>query len=321
MREGIERQAAQYVVTISHDPDPATEAAIMQWVAQHPAHGVAFAQAEAAWEATERLKAQCSSRADELGISETGAVPVSPTRGRILVGGALAAASAMGIGSYAWLSRANNYATGIGEVRDFRLADNSVLHLNTDTRVKVALEPHHRLLKLVRGEAYFEVAHDASRPFDVQVPGGVTVRALGTAFNVRIREALVELTVTEGVVGVRTALETVRQVPAGGSAIIQPRTVAVARLDHRVIERRVAWRAHAIVLNGESVAEAVEEFNRYRPAPMVIGDRRVGQLRIGGRFRIDESGLFVEALERTLPVRAVANSDGSILLLYRDDIV
>jgi transmembrane sensor len=74
-----------------------------------------------------------------------------------------------------------------------------------------------------------------------------------------------------------------------------------------------------IELDGESVTQAVDEFNRYRGQPMVIGDQRLAPLRIGGRFRIDESQQFLAALEQSLPIRAVRNSDGSVLLLYRDE--
>lgn len=232
----------------------------------------------------------------------------------------MAAASVAGLGTFLLLDRGQKYSTGIGEVRDVGLADGSQLHLNTDSQVKVQLDPHRRMLQLVRGEAYFDVAHDSSRPFDVGVPGAI-VRALGTAFNIRIRDAVVELTVTQGIVGIRTADGTMRKVPAEETAVIQPRTVAVTKMDPKAIDGRVAWRAGTIVLNGESVAEAVEEFNRYRSVPMVIGDQRVGRLRIGGRFKTDESRSFLEALEQTLPVRAVANDDGSVLLLYSDDAV
>ena len=319
MREVIEQQAARHLVTLLHDPDPATRTAIAAWIAHDPAHAVAFASAEAAWESTGRLKAIHGIEAAPA-PRRWSLIPAGPTRRHILAGGAAAAASAAGLGTFLLLDQGQKYSTRVGEVRDVGLADGSRLHLNTDSQVKVQLDQHRRLLQLLRGEAYFDVAHDALRPFDVGVPGAI-VRALGTAFNIRIRDAVVELTVTQGIVGIRTTDGAMRKVPAGETAVIQPRTVAVTKMDSKAIDGRVAWRAGVIVLNGESVAEAVAEFNRYRAAPMVIGDQRVGRLRIGGRFKTDESRPFLEALEQTLPVRAVANDDGSVLLLYSDDAV
>jgi transmembrane sensor len=318
VREVVEEQAARHLVTLLHDPDPAASTAIAEWIARDPAHAVAFARAEAAWESTERLRAIPGIEVAPPAPRHWPLIPARPTRRHLLAGGAAAAASVAGLGTFLMLDREQKYSTRVGEVRDVGLADGSLLHLNTDSQVEVQLGPHHRMLQLLRGEAYFDVAHDSSRPFDVGVPGAV-VRALGTAFNIRIRDAVVELTVTKGIVGIRPADGTMRKVPAGGTAVIRPRAVAVTKMDQRTVDDRVAWRAGTIVLNGESVAEAVEEFNRYRSAPLVIGDQRVGRLRIGGRFKTDESASFLQALEQTLPVHIVTNDDGSVLLLYADD--
>lgn len=318
--------AAHHVVTLSHDADESTRAAIQDWIDEDPGHAVAFAQAEAAWEAAERLKHAASASAAAAAhaapssrFRPTGWLPARAALSRRqAVAAGVVAAGGLAFGATRWLDAPERYATNVGEVRDVRLPDGSTLHLNTNSEVKVQYTAARRLLTLVRGEAYFEVAHAPRRPFDVQVEGAV-VRALGTAFNVRIRDALVELTVTKGVVGVRGRTAGMRQVPAGESAVIQPRAIALSRLDAQRIDQRVAWRDRTIELNGESVFQAVDEFNRYRAQPMVIGDPRVAPLRVGGRFRVDESALFLHALEESLPVRSVANPDGTILLLYRDE--
>jgi transmembrane sensor len=121
------------------------------------------------------------------------------------------------------------------------------------------------------------VAHNPQRPFDVQV-GATTLRALGTAFNVRERGPLVELTVSHGVVGVSEGAP-LRKVPAGNFAIIHPDTVRVLAVDEAGMLQRVAWRDREIVFNGDTLAQAVEEFNRYRAQPIIIGDQRLAALR------------------------------------------
>ena len=103
--------------------------------------------------------------------------------------------------------------------------------------------------------------------------------------------------------------------------MIQHNAVAIGRIGEQKIESRVAWRDRMILLDGETVAEAVEEFNRYRMVPIVIGDARVARLRIGGRFRTDESPAFVESLNQTFPVKSLYNDDGSVILTYADETV
>ncbi|WP_256326083.1 FecR domain-containing protein [Sphingomonas sp. NFR15] len=316
-RDAIETQAAAYLAASLGDLDPAARQAIADWIECDPRHAVAYAQAEVAWDAGERLKGQdfstqASLRPPSIQLAR------GVTRRRLVAGASVAAAAAVfGAPVFVWLARATRYSTAIGEARDVALADGSRVHLNTDSQVEVALSAARRQLSLVRGEAYFDVAHDAKRPFDVAVPGGV-VRAIGTAFNIRLRGAIVELTVTHGIVGVRTAEGVMRRIPAGESAVIQPRTVAVGKMDESAIAKRVAWRERMILLNGETVGEAVAEFNRYRAAPILIGDSRIAGLRIGGRFRTDESSDFLQALEQTLPVHSAEEDSGSVLLMYAD---
>lgn len=315
-RDAIETRAANYLAASLNDPDSATRLAIADWIESDPRHAVAYAQAEVAWEAGERLKGQDFStpapRRPSPALASQGI-----TRRRLVAGASIAAAAVVVAPVFVWLGRSTRYSTAVGEARDVTLADGSRVHLNTDSQLQVALSASRRQLSLVRGEAYFDVSHDPDRPFEVAIPCGV-VRAIGTAFNIRLRGAIVELTVTDGVVGVRTAEGVMRRVPMGESAVIQPARVAVGQMDSGAIAKRVAWRERMILLNGETVGEAVTEFNRYRSAPILIGDQRIAGLRIGGRFRTDESADFLRALEQTLPVHSANQDDGSVLLMYAD---
>ncbi|MDZ7895977.1 MAG: FecR domain-containing protein [Sphingobium sp.] len=323
-REEIEEQAALFVIALHDDADADSRARILAWIDESPHHAVAFARAEAAWEETARLKGCVQHEYSVPAAREESANdpldPATPTRRRFLVGGLLAA-SAVGVVSIgSWLTGRNYHETGVGETRDIRLADGSALHLNTNSAVRVDYTADRRRLTLLRGEAYFDVAHDPARPFDVAI-GNAVVRALGTAFNLRRRDQLVELTVTDGLVGVRTSGDTaLHKVPAGEGAFIRAKSVALATLAEAEVGQRVAWRTHVIELTGESVVQAVEEFNRYRAHPIVIGDQRIASLRIGGRFSTDESQEFLTALELSLPIKAVTDADGGVMLIYRDDI-
>jgi transmembrane sensor len=208
--------------------------------------------------------------------------------------------------------------TQVGEMRDIALDDGSVMHLNSDSEAEVRFTDRGRKVRLLKGEASFDVAHDPSRPFDVEARSAV-IRAVGTAFTVRLRPSMVELTVTKGIVSVRAGGYVPKKVAAGGGAVIQPRSIDLTRLNPKMIGQRVAWREQMVELDGETIEQAATEFNRYRKAPILIGDTRVSSLRLGGRFRTTDSKAFLTALQMSLPVRAVDGEEGSVMLLYRDE--
>ena len=89
------------------------------------------------------------------------------------------------------------YAAAIGEIREQELVDGSVLQINTDSQVNVEYSEGTRKIHLLRGEAHFDVAHDKDWPFQVYAGKGV-VKAVGTAFSVRLEEEKISVIVTEG---------------------------------------------------------------------------------------------------------------------------
>ncbi|MBH2000434.1 MAG: FecR domain-containing protein [Sphingomonadaceae bacterium] len=319
-RDAIEAEAARLLVRLNSSPTPEEEAAFCQWIEADPRHAVAFARAEAAWEATERLK----SAAADVTLPPMAAIVSEAQQRRLSRNIMIAAAVSVllfivaAIVTVRTFSGVDRYETGIGEIRDIALDDGSSLHLNSDSEAEVRFTANGRKVRIIRGEASFDVAHDTRRPFDVEARSAV-IRAVGTAFNVRMRPSLVELTVTNGAVTVRSGDHVGQRVSAGSGAVIQPRSIALTKLGPRLINQRTAWREQMVELDGETIEQATDEFNRYRTAPILIGDNRVSALRIGGRFRITDSREFLSALQMSLPVRAVAGEDGSVMLLYRDE--
>ncbi len=285
-----------------------------------PRHALAFARAESAWEATERLK----SAAAEVKLPPLEAIASEEQQRRlsrnIMIVAAIAVAlfAAAAIVTIYTFSGVERYESRTGEIRDIRLADGSLLHLNSDSAAEVRFTDLGRKVRLLKGEASFEVAHDPRRPFDVEARSAA-IRATGTAFNVRLRPSLTELTVTRGAVAVSVNANARQQVGAGAGAVIQPRNISPTRLDPPLISQRLAWRNHLVRLNGETIEQAASEFNRYRTAPILIGDTRVSSLRTAGSFGIGDSRQFLAALEQSLPVRAVNGQDGSVMLLYDDE--
>ncbi|MEK7342576.1 MAG: FecR domain-containing protein [Pseudomonadota bacterium] len=319
-RIAIEAEAARLLARLNSDPTPQDEAAICAWVESDPAHGVAFARAEAAWEAAQRLK---SAAADvtlppiEQIVSEEQQRRLSRNIW-IVAGIAVLLFIVAAIVTIRTFNGVERYETAVGQTRDVKLEDGSVLHLNSDSAAEVRFTANGRKVRLLKGEAAFDVAHDPTRPFDVEARAAV-LQAVGTAFNLRMRPSLVELTVTKGAVKVHSGGVASGQVPAGGGAVIQPRAISLTRLGPDLVGQRTAWRERMVALDGEPVEQAASEFNRYRTAPILIGDTRVSALRVAGRFRTTDSAAFLRALQTRLPVRVVHGEDGSVMLLYRDE--
>jgi transmembrane sensor len=319
-RQQIEAEAARLLARLNLDIDPAETAEIYAWVAQDPRHAVAFARAEASWDSAERLKAFPPAEIPPAAEEPEAPAPSSRNwiRWRWVAAIAASLLIAMSSAVYYYMPTTRDYRTAVGETRDIALPDGSAMHLNSGSSATIHFTRQRRYVRILTGEASFNVAHDTARPFDVAANSAV-IRAVGTAFNVRLRESLVELTVTEGTVAVRAGKGQTERVRAGNGAAIRPRTLALTQLEPSLIERRMAWRENMVELDGDTVEQAVAEFNRYRKAPLVICDARVSGLRIGGRFRTTDSDEFLTALQMTLPVRAVRGDDGSVMLLYREE--
>ncbi|MEC3911103.1 FecR domain-containing protein [Sphingobium sp. CR2-8] len=319
-RGAIEAQAARLLARLNSAPTPEDESEICAWVESDPRHAVAFARAEAAWEAAERLK----SAAADVTLPPLAQIVSEEQQRRLSRNIMIAAAAAVlfflvaAVVTVRTFSGTDRYQTSIGQSRDIALDDGSILHLNSNSEAEVRFTANGRKVRVIKGEASFDVAHDEERPFDVEARSAV-IRAVGTAFNVRMRPSIVELTVTKGAVTVHSGGSAAQKVAAGAGAVIQPRTIAVTHLGPKLIDQRTAWREQMVELDGETIDQAAGEFNRYRAAPILIGDTRVSALRIGGRFRTSDSQAFLSALQLSLPIRAVQGEDGSVMLLYRDE--
>ena len=281
----------------------AAPAEVEAWLDADPAHAVAFARVEAAWERAERLKA----------MPHAAEEPVFQVTRRMAAG---LAVGVLGLGAAGgWLMTRNPVEiTARGERRTVSLPDGSRVELNTDSRIAIAYSETRRDIVLTRGEALFEVAKDPARPFVVQA-GEAQVRAVGTAFNIRMREKVVELTVTEGVVAVdERAAAAPRQVSEGKGAVIATGAVAEVNLAPEVLRRRLLWRDGVVEFEGDTLEQAATEFNRYNDRRLVVADPQVASIRVGGRFGTHEVDRFLVALQAGFPVRAVPG-EGDITYL------
>ena len=206
-----------------------------------------------------------------------------------------------------------HYATRIGEQRDVLLPDGSRVTLNTDTSLTVRYSKGRRSIELTRGEALFSVKPDSQRPFDVTA-GGILARALGTEFNVDLRQSNVTVSVLEGAVQVadgelQAGLSTVAPALAKGEAIeirSGDRQVISEKADVRRID---AWRMRRLEFSDSPLRTAVEEFNRYSRTRVVIGSPELETVRVSGVFQIGDTDGFLYSLKEALRVQAIESKE------------
>lgn len=227
---------------------------------------------------------------------------------------ALAAGLLAGIGVGGWYAqRPAPIVTAVGEQRSLRLADGSVVTLNTATALTASFDDDRRLVRLDRGEASFEVAKDSLRPFIVEA-GGTRVVAVGTVFDVRYVDGGLSVTLAQGKVRVVG-----RSVPGAAPAEIEMnpgQRLRMATPDARPTLRAVnlqtarAWRAGQVVFGDTLLGEAVAEMNRYSDRPIVIDDPAVARLRISGAFRATDSAQFARAVSDIYGLALTASPQG-----------
>lgn len=250
------------------------------------------------------------------------------TRGRVLsrrrnlVLGGLAASMAAVAGTfgYAALHQGTVLSTAKGEFRRVPLQDKSIASINSGSQIEVAFTRHQRRINLRKGEAWFEVAKDKSKPFIVAA-GDALIRAVGTAFSVRRLAAGSEVLVTEGTVEVwsRDGTAARRLVSAGEHAFLarDAKAIPVTRQPDEV-NRRLAWREGKLVLTRQTLGEAVADFNRYSPRTIVIVDPALRDQRLIGQYQLDAPELFARDVSLILDVPVEITTEKILIGRARD---
>jgi transmembrane sensor len=321
--EDIQRSAAHWLIRRDQgERAPAEQAQFEAWLAADSRHRVAYLELERTWRESEGLKAW---RPHD-GVVDAAVLRRSSSRASgasrhwpLALAGSLLLAIA---GAFIWLAapRSLTYATEIGGYQRVLLKDGSTVQLNTDTQVDVQLAERRRQVRLIRGEAFFNVTQDSGRPFEV-IAGDTVVRAIGTAFTVRMRDPSdIEVIVTEGRVRVQPAdpnaatIQSGTAAPppalsAGEGAVARPAGIAVRKISQPEVARRLAWQAGELEFRGESLIQVISEFNRYNHTRLEIADPKLAVLEVGGNFRATDLDAFIRALEASFPVRAYESGD------------
>jgi len=330
LTEAAEEQATAWFARQRMSPLSESEAVEFErWLKAHPAHTQAWLDCERLWERVEGVHDDPRMLVIREDARRRAAQHVSgPRHGR--VAGAIAASFLVGTVVW-WGLRAPNVprnlaptaahdqvggdpssalireaSTQVGERSFLVLADGSRVTLNTASAVRADYSGHDRRLTLLRGEAFFDVAKDPTRPF-VVTAGSRRVIAVGTAFNVRLQDRGVRVTLVEGkvrvmrsrsadsVAGAREPTGPAVTLVAGSALVTDQNDVEhVERLD---ADRATSWRKGKLVFEGERLADVVAEMNRYSRETLEIADPALKDRKVSGVFEPTEGHAFASALE------------------------
>jgi transmembrane sensor len=287
------------------------------WLAADPRHAAAMRTLGEAWTLLDRTPEQ---------FVERSLAAAARRRRRRRYGfavGTLAAAAALALAVLGWRRETERFepaASGLVAAgpRELALADGSVVQLKAGSEVVEEFDAGERRVRLTRGEAHFSVVKEPSRPF-VVVAGALHVRAVGTAFNVNLRPAGIEVLVTEGRVQLATAQDSAAPlVEAGQRAVLATDAdvpvIAVSRPAPEEIVRALAWQETLVPLGGATLAEVAQEFERRFGARMVLADPELAGLRAGGRLRGDNAQSFAKLLATTFDLKVEHGADGAWVL-------
>tara|TARA_R110001583_G_scaffold43470_5_gene138350 strand:- start:13969 stop:15048 length:1080 start_codon:yes stop_codon:yes gene_type:complete len=228
-----------------------------------------------------------------------------------------------------------NYQTGIGESNTINLPDNSKIVLNTNSFVQVRYTSSARIIDLQRGEIHINVAHDKSRPLSV-IAGGKIIQAVGTAFNVEVRNKLVELIVTDGKVLVaakNNAIanididEMAKRLPKNSMAVSKGEKIdldltgntvdKVIKVDPIEVAANLSWRTGNLIFRGESLAEVMAEISRYTNITFELSDdEQLQKVKVAGMFKTGDVTGLLEVLSNNFNIRYERVDKDKIILNY-----
>jgi len=333
--DAIESAAAEWLVRHDRGLTPAQQDEFLSWLTASAAHRESFERHRSMWGDFNALK-QWRPAHGTVPNPDLLARHRRPSAWRWATPALLAAAAVALLLVWPPTTRAPENATVVFEAAAYRqetLPDGSVLDLNRGAHVVVQFSAAERRVLLVQGEAQFAVAKNPARPFVVRA-GGVEVRAVGTAFNVKLAGPNLEVLVTEGTVHVSQQAVVAPAASAGSAPTAAPVVLAALTAGQRTvipvatviappvvvpasvpeIARLLDWQPRLLDFESAPLAEVVETFNRRNPQRLVIGDEELRSLTIVASIRSDNVEGFVRLLEGTMGVRAERTQAGEIVL-------
>lgn len=297
----IEARAADWIAErdrAGSDWPAERQAALEVWINAATAHRVAWLRLDQAWRRADRLRAlqPAPSPAPARARPAPGWKQQRRAIGGAVAGLCLLALVAVNVG-IAPLGGADtqSYATARGQREAVALTDGSRLTLNTATKLRTAVTPKQREVWLEQGEAFFDIAHDPSRPFVIHA-GRQTVTVLGTKFSLLREGEHLRVAVLEGRVQVQAAQSRPAVLVRDDTAVADASNVLVSKQTSQQVNAALSWLQGKLVFDQVSLAEAASQFNRYNRKQLVISDAAAAKIGIGGVFDANNAEAFARLL-------------------------
>lgn len=328
----VAEQAAAWLARRDRGLTAAEQDDYMQWLAADPRHLEAVKEHAAAFERMMKLYEWQPGPSGEPNPDL-----FAPRRNwrRSRAAGFFAIAAAIALCATGWWMRSGRPQANAGSSAYLRvnermaLPDGSVVELKDGSRVVVEFSPAERRLRLT-GEAHFQVASNPQRPFIVEA-SGVSVRAVGTAFNVRVDPEAVQVVVTEGTVRVKSPPARLADgaaaasasepavVTAGQQATVsltetETRSPRVSDISEAEVAEALEWQAPRLQFFETPLSIALAEFNSRNRVQVSLAEEELGTIPIGGTFRVDNVEGFVRLLEVTLELKSARRGEDAIVV-------
>ncbi|UQV46732.1 FecR domain-containing protein [Janthinobacterium lividum] len=310
----IEARAADWIAERDHSAESwpqERQQALDAWLKASTVHRVAFLRLDHAWRRADRLRAlQASSAPLAAGQPQRArwAWLARPPVYRAAAGLCLTLLALELVTDFGGSRTMQTYATARGQRESVALADGSRLTLNTATQLRTAVTPQAREVWLDQGEAFFDIAHDAQRPFVIHA-GQQTVTVLGTKFSLFLEGDSLRVAVLEGRVQVKTARSSPTVLARDEAAVADVSNVLVTKKSSQQLNAGLSWLQGKLVFDQVSLADAARQFNRYGRKQLVIEDDATARIAMGGVFDADNVEAFARLLHvgLGLNVRTVGN--------------
>lgn len=334
----IDEEALDWVIKLDGDLNSAEQDAFFDWLAADPRHGEWFAKHQADYQQFDPLVQWRPEHSDKPN-PDLLATPWIKQSWFISLS-SLGVAAVLVIGLFVWSpwkksQHFNGFLPEKGamalDYQIHRLQDGSIVELNIGAQIAIRYSGEERRIDLLSGEAYFEVAKNPNRPFIVSARG-IDVKAVGTAFNVKLEGDSMEVLVTHGRVlmdssalvnksdlaGMDEPVVYTPELRAGQRSLVSFITEAVepevAEVTEEEVDEELAWKHRVLEFTARPLGEIVREFNHYNTRQITIRDQDLYDMEITATFRSYNLDGFVRLLELTVPIRSRVENDESIIL-------
>jgi transmembrane sensor len=308
----LRKEAVAWVIRLQNSRITQEERrAFEAWQAQSPRHILIYRTVSRVWDSPE-LTAAASAVAGA-GPSRLKSKPTFSLRWPVLAAACLVFVVLLADHFDISIRWQADYHTGAGERRTVELPDQSIATLNTQTALALSFDGTTRRIRLLKGEAFLNVQHDAQRPFLVESADNA-VRAVGTAFVVRTDPGGDRITVLEGTVEVESKAKTGSSVAVTAGSQIQAEPRHLGRPQTIDVATASSWMRGRLVVQNVSFAQVLEELQRYHGGRIILMNRQVGYINVTGTYNVDDPVGALALLLQTVPLSAISLADRLVIL-------